>query len=60
VGAEGALGRGRKLWTSSGVSAGIDMALALIARLVDAETADLIAHVIEYTRHADPDDDPFA
>ena len=49
-----------KLWTSSGVSAGIDMALALVARLVDTETADLIAHVIEYTRHADPDDDPFA
>ena len=48
-----------KLWTSSGVSAGIDMALALVARLVDAATADLIAHMIEYTRHADPDDDPF-
>jgi transcriptional regulator GlxA family with amidase domain len=47
-------------WTSSGVSAGIDMALALVARLVDAETADLVAQVIEYTRHADPDDDPFA
>jgi len=49
-----------KVWTSSGVSAGTDMALALVARLVDTETADLIAHVIEYTRHADPDDDPFA
>ena len=49
-----------ELWTSSGVSAGIDMALALVARLVDAPTAELIAHVIEYTRQTDPDDDPFA
>jgi hypothetical protein len=29
------------------------MALALVARLIDPATADLIAHVIEYTRHAD-------
>jgi transcriptional regulator GlxA family with amidase domain len=48
------------LWTSSGVSAGIDMALALVARLVDAATAETIAQVIEYVRHADPEDDPFA
>jgi transcriptional regulator GlxA family with amidase domain len=49
-----------KFVTSSGVSAGIDMALALVGSMVDPETADTLAHMIEYTRHTDPDDDPFA
>jgi transcriptional regulator GlxA family with amidase domain len=49
-----------KFVTSSGVSAGIDMALHLIERTVDAETAAQVARVMEYTRHTDPDDDPFA
>lgn len=46
--------------TSSGVSAGIDMALALIAKLFGEETALQIADSTEYTWHRDPDDDPFA
>lgn len=49
-----------KFATSSGVSAGIDMALALIARLVDAETAETLARAMEYDWHRDADWDPFA
>jgi len=47
-------------WTSSGVTAGIDMALALVAATVAPEMGDMVARVIEHVRHADPDDDPFA
>ena len=49
-----------KFVTSSGVSAGIDMALAVVAKTVDAGTASQVARVMEYTRHSNPDDDPFA
>jgi putative intracellular protease/amidase len=46
--------------TSSGVSAGTDMALAVIARLWGAERAERIANLTEYTWHRDADVDPFA
>lgn len=46
--------------TSSGVSAGIDMALALIARLNGRDLAVSAARGMEYVWHEDPDDDPFA
>ena len=46
--------------TSSGVSAGMDMALAIIARLYGEEVAQGIAVATEYTRHTNADDDPFA
>ena len=49
-----------KFWTSSGVSAGIDMALAVIARIAGPETADLLATATEYDWHRDPAWDPFA
>jgi transcriptional regulator GlxA family with amidase domain len=49
-----------KFVTSSGVSAGIDMSLAVLESTVDPVTADEIARAIEYRRHADADDDPFA
>jgi transcriptional regulator GlxA family with amidase domain len=49
-----------KMVTSSGVSAGTDMALAVIARLVDEETAEQVSRIMEWTRHRDPTDDPFA
>lgn len=45
--------------TSSGVSAGMDMALAVIARLFGADTAERIAIGTEYTWHRDADIDPF-
>jgi putative intracellular protease/amidase len=49
-----------KFVTSSGVSAGIDMALHLIARLLGAEVSETMAVRMEYTWHRDPDHDPFA
>ena len=45
--------------TSSGVSAGMDMALALIERLYGSERAEAIANLTEYEWHRDPDIDPF-
>ncbi|MCG8490301.1 MAG: DJ-1/PfpI family protein [Sneathiellales bacterium] len=47
-------------WTSSGVSAGIDMSLALIEHLVSEEVATQTALYSEYERHADAGWDPFA
>ncbi len=49
-----------KYFSSSGVSAGIDMALALIASLNGEETAERVATGAEYRWNRDPDDDPFA
>lgn len=49
-----------KFVTSSGVSAGIDMALHVVARLFDEAQAEKIAKVTEYVWHRDPNDDPFA
>jgi transcriptional regulator GlxA family with amidase domain len=46
--------------TSSGVSAGIDMALSLIARLNGRELALASARFMEYRWHEDAGDDPFA
>jgi len=46
--------------TSSGVSAGTDMALAVIARLYGRERAERIAVYTEYEWHSDPTRDPFA
>ena len=49
-----------RFFTSSGVSAGIDMSLALIARILDDDTAQQVATWSEYEWHRDPDWDPFA
>ncbi|HVY98721.1 MAG TPA: DJ-1/PfpI family protein [Dongiaceae bacterium] len=49
-----------RFFTSSGVSAGMDMALALIARLWDRERALQVAQWAEYTWREDSADDPFA
>jgi transcriptional regulator GlxA family with amidase domain len=46
--------------TSSGVSAGIDMALHLIGRLAGPAVRDEIATRMEYTWHSDAAHDPFA
>lgn len=45
--------------TSSGVSAGTDMALAVIARLLGRERAERVARVTEYEWASDPARDPF-
>ncbi len=49
-----------KFATSSGVSAGIDMALAQIAHVYGQETADQVAIAMEYEWHRDEAWDPFA
>lgn len=48
------------VWTSSGVSAGIDVTLAWIEEVYGEEKAQRIANGIEYSRHKDPNLDPFA
>lgn len=49
-----------KFMTSSGVSAGTDMALALVERLYGRALADTIARAAEYRWNDDPENDPFA
>jgi transcriptional regulator GlxA family with amidase domain len=46
--------------TSSGVSAGIDMALSLVERLNGREMAITSARNMEYVWNLDPANDPFA
>ncbi|MEO8603046.1 MAG: DJ-1/PfpI family protein [bacterium] len=46
--------------TSSGVSAGIDMALAVVARLAGVEFSEQLAVATEYEWHRDANWDPFA
>lgn len=48
------------IFTSSGVSAGMDMALGAIARMKGHETALKVATWAEYDWHQDRDWDPFA
>jgi len=49
-----------RFWTSSGVSAGTDMALALIARLCGIDQARQVARWAEYVWNEDSENDPFA
>jgi len=49
-----------KFYTSSGISAGIDMALGFVSDIFGEETARQIAHRIEYNRQTDKDKDDFA
>ncbi len=49
-----------RFWTSSGVSAGMDMSLALIEEIHGADLATLIANATEYERHNDATWDPFS
>jgi transcriptional regulator GlxA family with amidase domain len=50
----------RDRWTSAGVAAGMDMTLALIARLNSDEFATAVVDRVEYDWHRDPTWDPFA
>ncbi|RJQ69978.1 MAG: DJ-1/PfpI family protein [Desulfobacteraceae bacterium] len=47
------------IFTSSGVSAGMDMSLAVIASLFGKNKALDVAKVTEYVWNQNPDDDPF-
>ena len=49
-----------KFFTSSGVAAGMDMSLAVIAHLLGTDTAEETAKWAEYDWHRDADWDPFA
>lgn len=49
-----------KIYTSSGVSAGLDMAFAFVRQAYGDELAETIAGIIEYTPVESPGDDPFA
>lgn len=49
-----------KFFTSSGVSAGMDMSLAVMAKIFGREAATAIAVGTEYEWHEDPNWDPFA
>lgn len=49
-----------KMFTSSGVSAGTDMALGLIAKMKGKMTATEIASALEYVWNDQADQDPFA
>jgi len=49
-----------KFHTSSGVSAGIDMALGFLADNFGENAAERVAASLEYCRHRDSESDPFA
>lgn len=48
------------IWTSSGISAGIDVTLAFIEHLHGKDVATRLANSMEYERHEDPSWDPFS
>ncbi|KAF5856233.1 hypothetical protein ETB97_007686 [Aspergillus alliaceus] len=48
------------IWTSSGVSAGIDVTLAWVEEVFGVKVAEEIAQGMEYEWHRDPTHDPFA
>ncbi|KAM7215482.1 Class I glutamine amidotransferase-like protein [Rhypophila decipiens] len=48
------------IWTSSGISAGIDATLAFIEHAYGRTNATYVANMMEYERHTDPAWDPFA
>jgi Transcriptional regulator containing an amidase domain and an AraC-type DNA-binding HTH domain len=49
-----------KYYTSSGITAGIDMALGFVSDTVGPDAARKIASALEYSWNGDRDDDPFA
>ena len=48
------------VWTTSGVSAGTDGMIALIAAIYGDETAEAVCSNIEHVRVSDSGSDPFA
>lgn len=48
------------IWSSSGVSTGIDVAYAFVATLYEDDIVSVIADSSEYMRWLDPNYDPFA
>ena len=52
--------RDGNIWTSSGVSAGLDAMFAFVATHWGEDVAKDLAKTLEYERHEDPSWDPFA
>ena len=52
--------RDGKFYTSSGVSAGTDMAVAIIEDLLGSDARTAVVNGAEYTWHDNPEVDPFA
>jgi transcriptional regulator GlxA family with amidase domain len=48
------------IWTSSGISAGIDMMFAFIEKQYGSDAAEDVRRGSEYVRNTNPKDDPFA
>ncbi|KAG6907728.1 hypothetical protein DXG01_007586 [Tephrocybe rancida] len=48
------------IWTSSGVSAGLDGIFAFIGAIYGEEAAEKVSNILEYERHKDPSWDPYA
>jgi len=48
------------VWTSSGVSTGLDTIFAFMAAIYGEEAAEKVSNIMEYERHQDPRWDPFA
>jgi putative intracellular protease/amidase len=49
-----------KIWTSSGVAAGMDMTYAFLKMMYGTEQLDAVMNGIEYAPHQDPHWDPFS
>lgn len=49
-----------KYYTSSGISAGMDMALGFLSDILNLEVAERIAREMEYNWNSDKENDPFA
>jgi hypothetical protein len=49
-----------KVWTSSGVASGMDMAYAFLKHLYGEENLDVSMNLIEFAPHLDPHWDPFS
>jgi transcriptional regulator GlxA family with amidase domain len=60
MGAPRSTGRKRKYITSSGVSAGTDMSLAVVEKVYGREAAERRAKGADYIWSGDPNNDPFA
>ncbi|KAF2703135.1 class I glutamine amidotransferase-like protein [Pleomassaria siparia CBS 279.74] len=48
------------IWSSSGVSSGLDLMLHFVETYYSLENATFVSKMLEYVRHTDPNDDPFA
>jgi transcriptional regulator GlxA family with amidase domain len=48
------------VWTSSGISAGMDLIYAWIEEVWGKDTSDVLADISEYERSRDASNDPYA